>query len=49
MEINNLSEIKVEIDRLKEYVNSELCKKCEELNKRLIECERLVQEYSYHE
>lgn len=40
-----ITEIKLEIDRIKEYVESELCQKCEQMSKRLIECEELVKNY----
>lgn len=31
-----------EIDNLKEYINTDLCRKCAEINRRLEECERLL-------
>jgi len=42
LEINTLKE---EIDRLKEYINTDLCKKCEEMANRLQQCEKLLVEY----
>lgn len=38
-----ITELKVEIDVLKEYISTDLCRKCEEMHTRLIECERLLQ------
>ena len=34
------------MDKIKEYINSELCKKCEEMTVELRKCEQLLQEYS---
>lgn len=31
----NYTEIKLEIDAMKEYIDTELCKKCEEMRNRL--------------
>lgn len=42
----DLIKIKMEIDFLKEYLENEICKKCEELSSRLKECEGLLYEYS---
>ena len=39
-------EIKQEIDHIREYVESDLCKKCEEMQTRLKQCESLLDEYS---
>jgi hypothetical protein len=38
--------LKLEMDKIKEYINSELCKKCEEMTTELRKCEQLLQEYS---
>ena len=43
---NQIVEIQQEIDHIKEYVQSELCKKCDEMKTRLQHCERLLHEYS---
>lgn len=40
-----ISAIKEEIDRLKEYINTDLCKKCEEMASRLQQCEKILIEY----
>jgi hypothetical protein len=37
-----ITNLKIEIDAIKEYVYSDLCRQCEEMSKRLIECERLL-------
>ena len=39
-------EIKQEIDHIREYVESDLCKKCEEMQTRLKQCESLLDESS---
>lgn len=38
-------ELKMEIDRIKEYVNTDLCQKCIEMSERLRECEEILKEY----
>jgi hypothetical protein len=38
-------ELKLEIDRIKEYIDSDLCKRCEEMSERLKECEQLMESY----
>ena len=43
---NRILEIKQEIDSIKEYVESDLCKKCEEMTTRLKYYESLLHEYS---
>lgn len=43
---NEFLEIKIEIENIKEYLSNEVCKKCEELSKRLVECEAQLYEYS---
>lgn len=43
---NQIREIQQEIDYIKEYVESELCKKCDEMKSRLQHCETLLYEYS---
>lgn len=43
---NEFLEIKIEIENIKEYLSNEVCKKCEELSKRLVECEAQLHEYS---
>jgi hypothetical protein len=35
-----IADLKSEIDEIKEYINTDLCRKCEEMSKRLEECER---------
>jgi hypothetical protein len=39
-------EIKQNIDNIREYVESDLCKICEEMTNRLRQCEKLLNEYS---
>lgn len=46
MTIQKITELKLEIDRLREYIESDLCKKCEEMTRRLKQCEMLLKEYS---
>lgn len=41
-----ITDLKLEIDSLKEYLQNEICRKCEELSTRLSECESLLYEYS---
>jgi hypothetical protein len=41
-----ITDLKLEIDSLKEYLQNEICRKCEELSSRLAECESLLYEYS---
>lgn len=38
MNINQIAQLKLEIDSIKEYLETELCKKCEEMNRKLLEC-----------
>lgn len=38
MNSNQIAQLKLEIDSIKEYLETELCKKCEEMNQRLLEC-----------
>lgn len=44
LEIENL---KQEISDIKEYVNTDLCKKCEEMSNRLKECEEMLSSVQY--
>lgn len=44
MTVKQILEIKTEIDRIKEYVASEICHKCEEMKQRLDLCEQMLQE-----
>lgn len=37
--------IKLEIDSIKEYLHTDVCRKCAELSIRLEECELLLQQY----
>jgi len=39
-------EIKQTIDNIREYVESDLCKMCEEMTNRLLQCQKLLNEYS---
>jgi hypothetical protein len=46
--MNNSSiivELKQELDSIKEYVDSEICKKCQEMYIRLEECQKLIKDY----
>lgn len=43
---DKLSEIKDQIDQLQEYINTELCKKCEEMKYRLVALKEVIIEYS---
>lgn len=45
MMYDQIIHLKLEIDKIKEYVNSELCKKCEEMSRRLKECEELISQH----
>jgi hypothetical protein len=38
MNNNQVAQLKLEIDSIKEYLETELCKKCEEMSNRLQEC-----------
>lgn len=42
-----LSEIHQEIEHIKEYIDTEICKKCEEMKQSLAKCEALL-EYLYN-
>ena len=42
MTLSQILEIKTEIDRIKEYVDSEICHKCEEMKHRLELCEQML-------
>ena len=46
LKTNQILEIKQEIDNIKEYVESDLRKICEEMRNRLFQCEKLLNEYS---
>lgn len=46
LKTSQILEIKQEIDNIKEYVESDLCKICEEMRNRLYQCEKLLHEYS---
>lgn len=46
LQASQILEIKQEIDNIKEYVESDLCKICEEMKNRLHQCEKLLNEYS---
>lgn len=41
---NQIAEIQQEIDNIKEYVQSEICKKCEEMNDLISKYQKLLQE-----
>ena len=43
---DQITQIQNQIDNIKEYVNSEICKMCEEMQNRLVSCENLLNEYS---
>jgi hypothetical protein len=40
---HQIIELKLEIDHIKEYLQTEVCKKCEEMFLKLNECEILLQ------
>lgn len=40
---NQINQLKLEMDSLKEYINTDVCKRCEEMYKRLQECQRLLE------
>jgi hypothetical protein len=42
-----LENLKQEISDIKEYVNTDLCKKCEEMSNRLKECEEMLNYVQY--
>lgn len=39
---NKILQLKLEIDQIKEYVEDEICQRCDKLNKRLYECESSI-------
>jgi len=39
---SQITELQVEIDSIREYISTDLCRKCEEMSIRLKECERLL-------
>jgi hypothetical protein len=43
---DQIMQIQTQIDNIKEYVNSEICKMCEEMKTRLVLCENLLNEHS---
>ena len=43
---DQITQIQNQIDNIKEYVNSEICKMCEEMKTKLVSCENLLNEYS---
>jgi len=43
---NPITQLKLEIDSIKEYLDAELCKKCEEMYNRLQECQSLLERLS---
>ena len=43
---NDIINLKLEIDHLREYLLGEVCKKCEEIQKRLNEYEKILDDYS---
>lgn len=45
MKMQKIMELKLEIDRIKEYIDSDLCQRCEEMHNRLKECEKLMKDY----
>ena len=40
---SQIMDLKIEIDSIKEYISTDLCRKCEEMSLRLKECEQLLQ------
>jgi hypothetical protein len=46
MNQHQIKEIKEKIEYIKEYVTSDLCKKCEEMYLSLMECEKLLEKLS---
>lgn len=40
---NQIIQLKLEIDSIKEYINTDVCKKCEEMYNRLHECQKLLE------
>lgn len=46
MKSSELTTLKEEIEKIKEYVASEVCKKCEEMYDRLKECEQSLEEHT---
>lgn len=41
----NITELKLKIDTLKEYIDTELCKKCEQMQKELKDLEDYLKQY----
>lgn len=46
LKIRQILEIKEEIDNIKDYVESDLCRICEEMKNRLYQCEKILNEYA---
>jgi hypothetical protein len=46
LKTQQILEIKEEIENIKDYIESDLCKICEEMKRRLYQCEKLLNEYS---
>lgn len=40
---HQVTQLKLEIDSIKEYITTDLCKKCEEMYNRLHECQKLLE------
>jgi hypothetical protein len=38
--------LKLQIDHLKEYINTDICRKCEEISQQLKDFQRMLDEYS---
>jgi hypothetical protein len=38
--------LKLQIDHLKEYINTDICRKCEEMSQQLKDFQRMLDEYS---
>lgn len=41
---NQIIKLKLEIDNIKEYIDAEVCKKCEEMYARLEHCKNILEQ-----
>lgn len=46
---NEITNLQLKIDSIKEYLYSDICKTCEEMSNRLKECEALLKQISNNE
>jgi hypothetical protein len=46
LKAQEILEIKEEIANIQDYMESDVCRMCEEMRNRLLQCEKLLDEYS---